>query len=73
MELAAELLRIRGDIPIILSTGFTSAEIRETAKTMGIGEVMMKPFVLQELAETVRRILDRHISDVNKLKQEEHV
>jgi two-component system cell cycle sensor histidine kinase/response regulator CckA len=61
MELAAELLRIRGDIPIILSTGFTSAEIRETAKTMGIGEVMMKPFILQELAETVRRILDRHI------------
>jgi PAS domain S-box-containing protein len=72
MELAAELLRIRCDIPIILSTGFTSAEIRETAKTMGIGEVMMKPFILQELAETVRRILDRHISDVNKLKQEEH-
>ncbi len=58
MELAAELLRIRGDIPIILSTGFTSSEIREKAMTMGIREVMMKPFILQELAETVRSILD---------------
>ena len=58
MELAAELLRIRGDIPIILSTGFTSSEIREKAMTMGIRDVMMKPFILQELAETVRSILD---------------
>jgi len=31
----------------------------------GVGrlEVMMKPFILQELAETVRRILDRQIRD----------
>ncbi len=61
MELAAEMLRIRGDIPIILSTGFTSTDILEKAKTMGIGEVLMKPFILQELADTVRRILDRHL------------
>ena len=46
MELAAELLRIRGDVPIILSTGFTSSEIREKAMCMGIREVMMKPYVL---------------------------
>ncbi|MFH0995035.1 MAG: PAS domain S-box protein [Pseudomonadota bacterium] len=61
LELAAEMLRIRGGIPIILSTGFTSAELREKAMAMGIREVMMKPFVLQELAQTVRRILDGQI------------
>jgi PAS domain S-box-containing protein len=64
MELAAELLRIRGDIPIILSTGFTCSEIREKAMTMGIRQIMKKPFILQELAKTVRQVLDGHISDV---------
>ena len=57
MELAAELLQIRSDIPIILSTGFASAEMREKALAIGIRDVMTKPFVLQELAEAVGRIL----------------
>ena len=38
MELAAELLRIRGDVPIILSTGFTSSEIREKAMAWAYGK-----------------------------------
>ena len=63
MELAAEILRIRSDIPIILSTGFTNAEIRDKAMNMGIREVMKKPFIFQELAETVRCVLDRRISE----------
>ncbi len=57
-ELAAKLLSIRSDIPIILCTGFAGTNIRKQAMAMGIREVMVKPFIFQELAETVRRVLD---------------
>lgn len=59
MELAAELLNIKRDIPIILCTGFTSTEVRKQAIETGIREVMTKPYHLHELAETVRRVLDK--------------
>ena len=58
LELATELLKIRNDIPIILCTGFPGAGIREKALSLGIMEIMVKPFVLQEMAHTIRRILD---------------
>jgi two-component system, cell cycle sensor histidine kinase and response regulator CckA len=58
MELAAEILRIRKDIPIILCTGRSSENVRETALTIGIRKVMSKPFVLNELASAVRDVLD---------------
>ena len=58
LELAAELLRIRVDIPIILCTGFTSGEIREKAKSIGIREIMMKPYNISELSQKIRTLLD---------------
>ncbi len=58
IELAYELLRIQSDIPIILGTGFISKEVREKAKSTGILEIIMKPFNLNKMAETVRRVLD---------------
>ncbi|MBI5589746.1 MAG: PAS domain S-box protein [Deltaproteobacteria bacterium] len=66
MELAAELLRIRPGLPILLCTGFASPGIWEKALAMGIRQVMNKPFVLQELARTVRSILDAKC-DVSRL------
>ncbi len=59
MELAAEVLRIRQDIPIILCTGFSNENAREKAATIGIRKILSKPFVLQELAASVREALDQ--------------
>jgi len=65
MELAAELLRVRPDISIILCTGFSDEKVRETAATIGVRRIMSKPFALHELATTVREILDQRLPQFN--------
>ena len=57
-ELARKLLLIRRDIPIILCTGYSAAISKERARSIGIGEFVMKPIVIGKLARTVRRVLD---------------
>jgi PAS domain S-box-containing protein len=57
-ELANELMFIRPDIPIILCTGFSRRVTEKKAKAMGIQAFIMKPILKQELAETIRRVLD---------------
>ena len=58
-RLAKEMRRIRPDIPVILCTGFSHHLNEEEAKAIGICAFLMKPFALQELAETVRTVLDK--------------
>jgi PAS domain S-box-containing protein len=56
--LATKLLLIRRDIPIILCTGYSATISKERARSIGIGEFVMKPVVIGKLARTVRRVLD---------------
>ncbi len=56
--LARELMKIRPDIPIILCTGHSRLVSEEKAKEMGIKAFVMKPLVMRNLAETVRKVLD---------------
>ena len=58
-ELANELRRIRPDIPIILCTGFSHHLNEEQTKAIGICALLRKPFVLQELAATIRAVLQQ--------------
>jgi len=58
-DLAKELMAIRPDIPIILCTGFSERITEEMAKALGIRAFVMKPFVMRDLANTIRRILDQ--------------
>lgn len=58
IELAPRLLEIRADIPIILCTGFSDIANEKTAKAMGIREFVMKPVVREEIARTIRKVLD---------------
>ena len=57
-ELAAELLKVRPDIPIILCTGYSSIISKENAEEFGIREFCMKPWDMKQLAKTVRKVLD---------------
>jgi CheY-like chemotaxis protein len=56
-ELANEIMTIRADIPIVLCTGFSEQIDEDTARAMGIREFVMKPIVMKEMAETIRRVL----------------
>ncbi len=58
MELAGKLLEIRPDLPVILCTGFSELLTGNQAREGGIREVVMKPYVLTKLAETIRKVLD---------------
>ena len=56
--LAAELLKLRPDLPVILCTGYSESVSRETAQEVGIREFLMKPLSKRELAKAVRRALE---------------
>jgi signal transduction histidine kinase/ActR/RegA family two-component response regulator len=57
-QLASKILGIRPDIPVILCTGFNETITEDRAQAMGIGRFIMKPILRDELAKTVRTLLD---------------
>lgn len=57
-ELAQKILGIREQLPVILCTGYSERMSRERAAEMGIAAFVLKPVVMSELANTVRRVLD---------------
>ncbi len=61
-DLARELKQIRPDIPIILCTGFSDTTDSDKAKAMGISGLVMKPIVMREMAETIKRVSDGKVS-----------
>ncbi len=61
-ELARELIKIRPDIPIILCTGYSQLITPEKSNAIGIQEFVMKPFSRSEIAEAIRKVLDKHRS-----------
>ncbi len=59
-ELARKVLHVRPNIPVILCTGFSEMITEESAKVLGIREFLMKPLTMQDLAGTVRKVLDEN-------------
>jgi PAS domain S-box-containing protein len=58
-ELAQELLILKPDIPIILCTGYSELIDEAKAKAVGIREFLMKPTAIIDLANVVRKVLDK--------------
>lgn len=56
--LAKEMMKIRPDIPIILTTGFSERITEEEANKIGFQTFLMKPVSLPDLAQAVKRIMD---------------
>lgn len=50
-----EMLRIRADIPIVLTSGLARPEDGERARALGIGEVLSKSHVMTRLPELFGR------------------
>jgi CheY-like chemotaxis protein len=55
-KLAVELVEIRPDLPVILCTGFGNAVMGQKACRTGVKAHLMKPFVLRDLAKTIREV-----------------
>ena len=61
-DLARELKQIRPDIPIIICTGFSDTTDSDKAEAIGITGLVMKPIVMREMAETIKRVSDGKVS-----------
>ena len=57
-ELAAQILSIRPDMPVILCTGYSEYINDESAARLGIRAFLMKPFSRKDLARVIRNTLD---------------
>jgi PAS domain S-box-containing protein len=62
-ELAKEMLAVKPNLPIIICTGYSERVTPAKAKALGIKEMIMKPAVVKEIANTVRRVLDQAIDE----------
>jgi len=59
--LARELISIRPGIPIIVCTGYSDRIDTDIANEIGIRELLMKPVVMKDIAQSIRRVLDKGI------------
>jgi PAS domain S-box-containing protein len=56
-RLASEILKIRADIPVIICSGYSDENLVNRASQSGITAFLMKPLVIQDLANAVREVL----------------
>jgi signal transduction histidine kinase/ActR/RegA family two-component response regulator len=59
-QLAQKLLDIKPSLPVILCTGFNEVITEDKALSLGIQRFVMKPVVKNELATTIRTVLDQN-------------
>jgi len=58
LELAADLVKLRPDLPIILCSGGGGPISLEAARQAGVKEILLKPANILELAKSIHRVLD---------------
>lgn len=56
--LAAEVVSIRPDIPVLIATGYSDAVDSDRLRKCGVRAFISKPFKKKELATTIRAMLD---------------
>jgi CheY-like chemotaxis protein len=57
VDLAREMRRVRPELPIVLMSGYSGAQLTERAHAAGVGEVLRKPLVRRDIAEALGRAL----------------
>ena len=57
MEVARQLMSIRPDVPVVMLSGFLREAEINTARAMGIREVLLKPNTVEELISVLGPLL----------------
>jgi PAS domain S-box-containing protein len=60
MELAVALARAAPQLPVIITSGFISDEMRQQAGELRIGALLQKEYTLERLAGLVHAVLEQH-------------
>ncbi len=58
-ELAREILAIRADLPVIITSGYLRPEDQEMAQRLGVAALILKPNTVEELGQTLDRLFRR--------------
>jgi PAS domain S-box-containing protein len=56
LDVAREVLRVRHDLPIAITSGYLTEELRAEAHALGIRELIGKPYAIEDLAEALHRM-----------------
>jgi CheY-like chemotaxis protein/two-component sensor histidine kinase len=59
MELATEVSRAAPRLPIIITSGFISDEMRQHATDLGVGALLQKEYTLERLSGLVHQVLEQ--------------
>jgi CheY-like chemotaxis protein len=59
-DLAREILRVRPDASVMLMSGYSGMQLSERAQSAGIIDVLRKPLIRRDIAESVARALQAH-------------
>jgi len=57
-DFAAKLVELRSELPVILCTGFSEPVDLDKIEKTGIKSVIMKPMVMRDLSDKIRKVLD---------------
>jgi PAS domain S-box-containing protein len=59
VDLAREIRRVRSELPIVLMSGYSGAQLAERARAAGVAQLLRKPLVRRDIAEALGRALRR--------------
>jgi CheY-like chemotaxis protein len=57
-ECLKQLKSLNPQLPIVITTGYVGENLRERARQEGAAELIAKPYLMESLARSVRRLLD---------------
>ncbi len=57
LQVAVEVLRLRPEIPVVLSSGYITEDQKENARRIGIREIIYKPNSVEELSTAIHRLV----------------
>ena len=58
LDIAAHAKQLRGELPVVLITGFPDSSVSGTAEKLGIERFLKKPFRIDDLLVAVRELAD---------------
>ena len=57
-HVAGAIREIREDLPVVVTSGYVRAEDRETAREIGVRELVLKPDTVEELAGVLEKVFE---------------
>jgi PAS domain S-box-containing protein len=56
-DFAKQILQLRGDVPVIITSGYVRTQDREAALKAGVRELVLKPNTVEELGSVLHKLL----------------